>query len=63
MKTFFLLFLIPIVSTTCFYIGSYIFPNKEKKDIIHPKTEKVNAEDESSPLAQNILENELVIPI
>ena len=59
MKTLLLLLLIPVVSATCFYLGSYVFPNKDTNDIIHPKTEKVNAEDESSPLAQNILENEL----
>jgi len=50
MKTLLLLLLIPVVSATCFYLGSYVFPNKETKDIIHLKTEKVNAEDEPSPL-------------
>ena len=58
MKTCLLLLLIPVVSATCFYIGSYVFPNKDSKDTIHLKTEKVNAVNESSPLPQNILEDE-----
>jgi hypothetical protein len=59
MKTFLLLLLIPIVSTTCFYAGSYVFPNKESQNTIHLETEKEDSVNESSPLAQNISEDKL----
>jgi hypothetical protein len=59
MKTFLLLLLIPIVSTTCFYIGSYVFPNKESQNTIHLETEKEGSVNEPSPLPQNISEDKL----
>ena len=59
MKTFLLLLLIPIVSTTCFYAGSYVFPNKESQNTIHLETEKEGSVNESSPLPQNISEDKL----
>ena len=58
MKTFLLLLILPIVSATCFYIGSYVFPNQESQNTIDQETEKVKAENESSLLSQNVLEDE-----